>query len=257
MNKHHSKKQPVIETRISADVVDIDPVAVSHFFAGRALKVASSNPITSVLYQDANPSLALQRDEYERCFALPMLKLAPSSSVLDVGCGIGRWAESVLPVTTDYVGVDLTEELIEAARASWANDGGVFHAMPADEISLESLQRDRGFDRMIVAGLLIYMNDSVVLKVLNALAAVATKQCRIWLREPMATEQRLTLRGFWSEELSQNYSAVYRTHNEITELIGATLLKSGFVITADEVLYPDTLNNRADTRQRYMVLESL
>jgi SAM-dependent methyltransferase len=245
----------ITERRVSGAVIDIDPEAVAAFFAGRAGRVDTDHPLTSVLYQDANPQLAEERDRYERGFALPYLDLAPGHAVLDVACGIGRWAASVLPVTDDYVGVDLTEELVVAARAHWAGTGAQFHAMPADAITLAGLGRTRGFDRVLVAGLLIYLNDDVLRRVLHMLAGVAAPACRIWLREPIGVEQRLTLREFWSEELSQSYSAVYRTRAELGEAIDATLTPAGFSIVAEGDLYPDALNNRAETKQRYFVLE--
>jgi SAM-dependent methyltransferase len=245
---------PTSEHRVHADRVAIDPQSVRAFFADRATRATSEHPLTSVLYQDAHPELAEQRDRFERAFALPLLELHPGSAVLDVACGIGRWAASVLPVTTDYVGVDLSEELLIAARARYVGTGARFVQLPADELGLEALDRSSGFDRMLVAGLLLYLNDDAVERLLAALVAVARPACRIYLREPLAVTERLTLRDFWSAELGSTYSAVYRTGAEVDEMLATTLLAAGFERVAGGDLYPDTLNNRAETRQRYLVL---
>jgi SAM-dependent methyltransferase len=243
------------EARVTVDRVPIDPQAVRTFFAGRAARVSSAHPLTSVLYQDAHPELAEQRDQFERGFALPLLDLSEHSSVLDVACGIGRWAESVLPITTEYVGIDLSGELLAAARARYEHAGAQFVQLAADELSLAALGRSRGFDRMLVAGLLLYLNDDAAERLLAALVAVAQPTCRIYLREPLATEHRLTLRDYWSSELGAAYSAVYRTDAEVDELLAGSLSAAGFEKVAGGDLYPGTLNNRAETRQRYLVLE--
>ena len=42
---------------------------------------------------------------------------------------------------------------------------------------------------------------------------------RIYLREPVAVEQRLTLDRFFSKELEHEYSAVYRTVAELKDML--------------------------------------
>ncbi|MCU0705703.1 MAG: class I SAM-dependent methyltransferase [Fimbriiglobus sp.] len=44
--------------------------------------------------------------------------------VLDLGCGTGRLAKSLSPDGFEYVGVDLSEEMLGVARAVWANPSG-------------------------------------------------------------------------------------------------------------------------------------
>ncbi len=60
-------------------------------------------------------------------------------------------------------------------------------------------------------GLMLYLNDGDALSALKQAGSVASARARILLREPVAIEERLTLKGFYSEELKHNYNAVYRS----------------------------------------------
>jgi SAM-dependent methyltransferase len=45
----------------------------------------------------------------------------PPGRVVDLGCGTGRLARVLVPMGFEYVGVDLSEEMLAKARAFWAN----------------------------------------------------------------------------------------------------------------------------------------
>ena len=74
---------------------------------------------------------------------------------------------------------------------------------------------------------------------------------RLYLREPMAKELRLTLDRHWSDELQAHYSAVYRTKQEYLELLRGM---EGFHVQAEGEPFPRELQNRAETEQRYILL---
>ena len=72
----------------------------------------------------------------------------------------------------------------------------------------------------------------------------------------MAVADRLTLKDHFSEELNQTYNSIYRSEAEILQLAEATLVQSGFRMLRSADLFPDpTLNNRQETRQRWMLWE--
>lgn len=226
--------------------------AIAEFFAGRTRRRDPKNPYVSVIYQDANPELALQRDAEEKALILPKLALRPDSRVLDLGCGIGRWADALQGRVRRYVGVDFSPEMIELARARHDPAFADFQVMAAQDISAEVL--GAGFDRVIIAGVFIYMDDEDIVRCLSRLRAMLTPDGVIYLREPLAVEDRLTLNGVWSEELQQNYYAIYRTRGELAELLRAGLGAPAPPVF--EPLYRDAdLNNRQETRQFYSLLK--
>lgn len=236
----------------------LDYDATRAFFDGRARRTIDQPALTAVLYQDANPDLARQRDDRERDLVLGWLPLDGSPRVLDVGCGIGRWGQHLAPWAGAYQGIDFSEGLVELARTSLA--GSCIRGRYAvDVLSATDLAGDRltlppPFEIVIQAGLLVYLNDADVGRVLAAIPSVAAEHAVVYLREPVATGARLTLDRHWSEELGQEYSASYRPVPWYEDLIHGILAPAGFAVTRSVALDP-RLANRQDTTQHFFLLE--
>lgn len=82
------------EHRIYNEKADINKSNTREFYDNRARKIHDMNcPYTSVLLGDQNPENAAKWNMYERENILPKLKITKNSNVLDIGCGMGRWAE--------------------------------------------------------------------------------------------------------------------------------------------------------------------
>lgn len=235
----------------------IDRKSVDLFFAGRAAKVASLGPTTAVIYQDKNPGLALRRDAAERALLLPKLGIAPGTRVLDLGCGTGRWAAALVDAGACYHGIDACEGFVAHARALHVGRPAArFTVCPADSLDLGAIGESDGFDRILCLGLLIYLNDEEVAKTLGAMAGAARPHARILLREPVGIGGRLTIRNHYSGDMDQMYHAVYRTEGELLRMIGEELEPKGFrVVERGDVFEDASLNNRAETRQRWLLLE--
>lgn len=87
------------EHRIYGKKHTINAESIQRFYNNRAREIKKmSNPYVTVLLGDQNPKHAVDWNAFEKNFILPQLKIHTNSSVLDVGCGIGRWAESVIPI---------------------------------------------------------------------------------------------------------------------------------------------------------------
>lgn len=239
-----------VKSRISGVKATIDSEAVKAFFEKRGKAFDAAHPYTSVLYQDQDPGLAEQRDAHEKSKILPMLHLSGQNRVLDIGCGIGRWADAVLPLSASYIGVDVSESLIEQARHR-IGEKARFYVLPATDIGQLGQDYARAFDRIIISGLLIYLNDDDVSQLINSLAPLCNDNCRIYIREPFALNERLTLNRYWSDELQAEYSSIYRNEAEIRQAL-SPLADNGFVIGNIARLYEqDALNNRQETAQFY------
>jgi SAM-dependent methyltransferase len=232
--------------RLHRVVREIDYRATEAFFESRG-KDAVGQPLVSTMYQDAG--LASRRDAAEKETVLPHLAINGADRVLDVGCGAGRWAEVLVPRVAAYLGIDFSEGLLAAARTR--TPGGAFQRMSASALDPGAFHLPPPFSLVICSGILIYLNDRDVENLLTLIAEISGPAARLYVREPVATMERLTLDGFWSEELQARYSAIYRTRLEYNRLFeklaGFSLFREGSPISSD-------LQNRADTEQWFAIL---
>lgn len=237
------------ETRIVDDRRTLDYDATSTFFRGRG-EHAADHPLTATMYQDED--LAARRDREEKARVLPLLSFCPDDRVLDLGCGTGRWAVAVADQVDAYLGIDFSDGLLDVARLQAPR--ATFQSMNVARIEGAALDMPPPFSAIICSGILIYINDDDVRSMFRAISGMAAATCRIYLREPMARERRLTLDKHWSEELKDRYSAIYRTRDEYLELCREL---RGFRLTHEGDPFPAQLQNRAETSQRYMLLEKI
>ena len=241
--------------RILNNKVAIDESEVLNFFEDRAQRYDDSQPLVSVIYQDNNPALAVARDQFEKNKLLPLLGLKPDDSVLDIGCGIGRWADALDGKVARYHGTDLIKGLTDIASRRLAhNPQFTFQALRAQDNRPELLIARPPFSLIIVTGLFIYLNDDDCLTLLNNVASCCTQGSRILMREPVGVERRLTLRNVWSEELKHNYSAIYRPVGEYMSMFTDTLFGQNFQVEQSEALFPVELSNRKETTQHFFIL---
>lgn len=244
------------QSRIKGGQTPLEPEAVAKFFNDRASKFNSKHPLVAVLYQDHNPTLAEERDAYEKQLALPLLDLTGKERVLDIGCGIGRWAGLIKSKVDLYCGIDFSEGLVQIAKQQCVADNVHFHVAGAEQVACEAVIQYGPFNRIIIAGLMIYLNDEQIVGLCEGIKKVITPNCLIYLREPLALGERLTLNQFWSEELGAAYSAIYRTESELYSLICNAF--SGLIkrkVRFHPLYTEDSLNNRSETKQFYTVLE--
>lgn len=241
-------------SRIYKKKAEIDVKKTHEFFECRGKNVNLDHPITSILYQDENPSLAIERDSHEKSTAKPLLNLTINDDVLDVGCGIGRWSE-VASYVNSYHGVDFSQSLIDLALSEDNAPNVTFQKLAAEDISPGCISSTSGFTRVIIAGLLIYLNDDSVSKCLSGINECCRNDALIYMREPVATEERLTLKEFWSDELKSDYSAIYRTKAELNKIFHQTLFEAGFELVYEKPLYPSHLNNRSETQQYIFIFK--
>lgn len=246
-------------SRIAARIEEIDYGSTLRFFQERALKAAEVGTLSVTMYQDRQPELAAARDLYEKEKVTPLLGLDPTMRVLDIGSGSGRWGLYLFDKVGAYLGVDFSDRLVALAeaeiRARGAGPSYRFQTLAAFDIAPARLALPPPFDLFIVAGLMTYLNDADCGRMLAHVTGLASETARVYVREPMGVADRLTLKEHYSDELQSEYNAIYRTRAEYDRLLEATLFEHGFTVRVDEELYDEALSNRAETRQRILVME--
>lgn len=247
----------IFSTNSDKDKPRIDRDAVIEFFEQRARKADQVGYKQAVIYQDKHPDLAEQRDAAEKHLILPMLRLTGKERVLDIGCGTGRWADVLGDDAAWYRGADVSQGLVEIARARFPGRADMaFSVLAADQLSLERLGEVKPFDRVCCFGIFIYLNDPEVDDALRGVVDVTAAGGMFLLREPVGLDRRLTIKEHFSDEMEQTYNAIYRTEDELMERAKAILYPADFQLVGSGNVYADAqLNNRAETRQRWFLFE--
>lgn len=244
------------EKRIYGESFDIDASRTRELYDKRSERLSQmQNPYTSVLLGDQNPEYAVKWNAIEKETILPLLGVEKTSSVLDLGCGIGRWAETVIPLCGRYTGVDFSEGMVKTAKErcfELMNENTRFICSSVQDY-LGGLSADERFDVIIIAGVCMYMNDPDVKQIAEKLLQCASQKCRIYLTETVALEKRLTLNEIYSAALKSDYSAIYRTTAEYGALF-SPLEENGFRKVSSGFM--PKLNNEAaysETDRHYTV----
>lgn len=220
--------------RIYNDKENIDTKGVQNFYEQRA---KNANSLKAVLLNERLPSNAADiRNEIE--FKNLKKYLGDKQyNVLDIGCGMGRWAKNLQDkYIISYDGIDFSHNFIENAKIRFKDDNRIaFYQMSATKLDKNKL-KDK-YDLIIITGVCMYINDDDLPILLTNINDLLEYDGILYFQESVSVlNERLTLKDFYSDELQCNYSAIYRTINEYD-----ILLKS---VTNFEYL-TDSSNNRA------------
>ncbi len=247
------------EHRIYNDKFDINTQNTMDFYNARAKRANEMEcPYTAVLLGDATPEYAEEWYIHDKNNLLPLLKVDGESIVLDIGCGMGRWAEYIIPDSKYYYGVDFSSEMIKLAKERCVFQGKdyEFAAASFQETVLNAApEHIHKFNRFVISGVCIYINDEDLYASFKKVGDLLDEHCTILIKEPIAIERRLTLNEFESEALKSTYDAIYRTREEYYEIL-RPLMDNGFSIKHEAKL--DTMEHEkkfSETGRWFIVLE--
>ncbi|MBR4448275.1 class I SAM-dependent methyltransferase [Methanobrevibacter sp.] len=234
-------------SRLYGEKEDIDSEEVKNFFSERASRDLESD-LSIVLFQDKENSE--QRHIEEKKLFHEHIDV-DGKKVLEVGCGIGRWAEALHNKCESFLGIDYTEDLIKIANNSYDFDDCKFQVMSATDIKEDELLIEPPFDVIIFSGVLMYINDEDIKVVFNELNKIGVEDKKLFIMEPVSRMgERLTLKDFYSEGLEADYSAIYRTEEEYRELFECLNYNKIF---ADDIF--EELSDHSETHYKYFVIE--
>jgi len=108
----------------------------------------------------------------------PFIDRLESPSILDLGCGNGRWLRILIEKCKRYVGVDISRNFIRKLKRDYKDNPKVqFFNMPVQEyLSNES------FDIILMLGLITYMNDDEVMQLVKNCKNMLNRDGKIILR---------------------------------------------------------------------------
>ena len=244
--------------RIKKEKVNIQYSDTKEFFANRAKKYKEDNPYAVTMCQDDNPELVIKRNQMEVGKLTPKLHFSENSIVLDIACGIGRWGEAIQTEIRQYCGIDFSGELIDIAKKRNVKKNYFYYegsALNIQEI-FEKEQKGTLFNTILIMGAQVLFNDEDIPSFYKQVCNLCNEHAIICMREPVGIEERLTLKEFFSEELQDNYNAIYRTREEYGAFFDEILFQNGFMIKDEGFLFEGAeMNNRKETSQYYWVFE--
>ncbi len=237
-----------MNNRIYNQQVDLNHEDIRTFYDKRAsmYQKGDKSRNTSVLLGDGDPGYADKWNEFEKRKVLPILDVKETDYVLDIGCGVGRWAESLLPKCQMYVGIDFSAEMIHAAQEYFNQvKNALFVNASFQKAFSEEAVTCRKYDIVIITGVSMYINDSDLRVCYSRLKDLLNDGAVIYVEESVGVKERLTLQHIWSEGLQDNYDAVYRTKDEYMNLMDALLestevLSEGYFHQLDKEKMPET-----------------
>jgi SAM-dependent methyltransferase len=231
---------------------------VKIFFQERAKTHNKVYPLKSVIYQDKNPSLAKDRDAFEKKKIISIINFSKNDVVLDVGCGIGRWAGEICDKVKKYVGIDYIEEFINISNSIYKNKKNThFICLDGAKLLNPKVKPHSPFTIIMFVGFFMYIDDHEAYDVLKQVLKVSCQNSQIIIREPIGIEKEVVLNNVWSEEMETYYSAKYRTCDYFKKMFKDILYNENYKLTFDDALFPNNLNNRTNTRQHLFCLKRM
>ena len=235
-----------MKERVYGEKVSIDTENTVSFYDQRAKTIKNrKQEYTTVLLGDQDPDFSVKWDAYEKQFILPKLKLNQDKVILDIGCGIGRWAEAVADQCKEYYGVDFSSEMIAVAKENIKNENCHFYAMSAVDAVSNPKITDRKYDIVLDVGVSMYINEEELVECYQGLKKLADRDTLFYFEESVGKKERITLNHIWSDNLNAYYGAIYRTREEYKSLIeecmnGVEFIEEGYLQCLDKKEHAET-----------------
>ncbi|MGY3667113.1 MAG: class I SAM-dependent methyltransferase [Roseburia sp. 1XD42-69] len=246
--------------RIYGKVSTINTDEVKQLYAersGRSKTVHVDSPV--VLSGDVDVENIELWTSWELKKWFPQLLLNEDSTVFELGFGTGRMTKYIVPLVKQYVGIDYVEEFVKIAQERddiQRKENAIF--LNADFKSFLDNRRQMELPEFthffLSGGVFMYMNDDVVEECIEKMEGMLAKNSKIYLSEPIALLERLTLDSFYSESLSHNYSAIYRTEEEYKNMF-QPLFDKGFQLKVSELFFENDIKKQKETQQWMFIME--
>lgn len=248
------------KTRVYGVNTEINPEEVKQMYANRANKSKTVHIDAPVVLSSDSALENIElwtSHELEKWF--PLMSLNEDSVVFELGFGTGRMTKYIIPIVKQYIGIDYVQEfvdIIEKREDIGKKENTLF--FNADFQSFLKKANEMKLPKFthffLSGGVFMYMNDAIVEECIEELEKYMSEKSIIYISEPIALKERLTLNSFYSETMKSNYSAIYRTEKEYKSIF-EILLKKGFRLKVNEHFFEDDIKKQKETRQWIFILE--
>ena len=177
-------------------------------------------------------------------------------SCIEIGAGTCQWTSLLKKYSKSVLATDTSISMLRKGKEYLEKQ----HKLKGvsffwGDILKEEFPENSPYDLVFISGLVLYLDEKNFLNLLNFINIFSSKDSIIVMREPVALKNRYILDNVFSKELQMNYSAIYRTENEIIE----NFKEIGFSIANNKWLHPDgsKFNKWAETRLKLFTFKRL
>lgn len=197
------------------------------------------------------------QEEMERWF--PKFRLDNNCVVFEIGFGTGRMTKYITSQASQYVGIDYVEKfkkvVLNREDIIKTKNTEFYTISLEDFLSREQKQYKGKFNRVFLSGgVFMYINDNELQRSIQLLLNILQDNCVVYISEPIAIEERLTLDAFYSDTIKDTYSAIYRTEEEYMELF-KPFMDAGFSLKQSQEFFENDIKHMKETKQWIFILE--
>jgi len=198
------------------------------------------------LEQDQNTSEG--KFEAEKIHINKVIDFSKYKNVLDLGGGVGIWAEFFIESCDKVTLVEKQLKFIEIAKSSIVSD-----KINYINCDIKNFESDEKFDLIFLSGVSIYLSDKDFKSLLLKIKRLIAPKGLFVIRDAYGIDERFIVDKI-SEELKLPYKATYRTLDQYYSIIyNNTKLKKKY--SEDMYFQANHYNKRKETRLRLMIFE--
>ncbi len=196
---------------------DIDYQKVKEFFEGAVKRSQSPDwTLVATACPDNPPGFLLYRDRSHKRHLFKVLKIKRQWTVLDMGCGTGRWTFAFARRSRFVVGVDNSQSLLKLAEEE-SKKQSIFNVKFINSSVIDFSYSEK-FDLIFVGGVLLYINDGDLPRVIANIKKALKPKGTVVLLESISINEKLIKNGVYDDHLRTAYSAIYRRPEEYNAL---------------------------------------
>jgi cyclopropane fatty-acyl-phospholipid synthase-like methyltransferase len=179
--------------------------------------------------------------KYEEAKLVEYLKRQKKISVLDLGCGNGRWAGILRGKLSRYVGIDFSETFIKHAKVQYPDEAMYsFNCMPA-----QNYRVNEKYDVIFIIGLLTYLNDDQIRTMVENIKMMLHSDGTIFVRN-VTVDRHDPTRKVYDRKLNiiekifgrMKYQLIRRSpEEEILFFKGMNLIDTGYIEKTNYIYY--------------------
>ena len=229
---------------------------MKHFWENQSLKKNSFIHSLSNLSNDIEFSKEKRKNEMKKIQDLLSRSNRTYNSCIEIGAGSCQWtyiltklSKNVLCTDTSKGMLDIGKEYINKKKPK--NNVDFFYG----DIFEQTNPLNSPYDLVFISGLILYLNKNQFSKLIKFISINTKTNSNLILREPVGINKEYILDNVYSEELETNYSAIYRTEENIID----SFKSNNFIVENNEWLHPNNskFNKWKETRLKLISLRRI